>query len=77
MARARLWQKWTFWHWVTAVALLLLAVVLVYPVGQLLIKSFLAKDGGFTLKNYATFLGKRYYRLALTNSLWVCTVSTI
>lgn len=77
MAGARFWRKWTFWHWVTAVSLLVLAVVLVYPVGQLLIKSFVAKDGGFTLKNYVTFLSKRYYRLALTNSLWVCTVSTI
>ena len=77
MAGRRFWRKWTFWHWVTAVSLLVLAVVLVYPVGQLLIKSFVAKDGGFTLKNYVTFLSKRYYRLALTNSLWVCTVSTI
>ena len=28
MERLKFWRKWTFWHWVTAVSLLVLAVVL-------------------------------------------------
>jgi len=70
-------RRWNFWHWVTAVSLVVLALVLVYPVGQLLVKSFIGSDGGFSLENYATFLGKRYYRIALTNSLWICTIATL
>lgn len=69
-------RRWTFWHWVILISFGLLALFLLYPVGQLLWKSFLAKDGSFTLKYYVTFLSKRYYRNALLNSLWVCAAAT-
>ncbi|HWI64523.1 MAG TPA: iron ABC transporter permease [Symbiobacteriaceae bacterium] len=69
-------RRWTFWHWVTLAGFVLLIIFLLFPVGQLLFKSFVAKDGSFTLKHYAAFLTKKYYRNALLNSLWVCAAST-
>jgi iron(III) transport system permease protein len=69
-------RRWNFWHWVILGSFVLLALFLLYPVGELLWKSFLDKDGGLTLKWYSTFMVKKYYRNALFNSLWVCALST-
>lgn len=56
-----------FWSVVTLVVFVLFALFMVYPLGSLLISGFKdAKTGAWTMANFTTFFGKKYY----TNAIW-------
>ncbi|MDF2613978.1 MAG: iron transporter permease [Clostridia bacterium] len=66
-----------FWNAVKWISLILLVLFLVYPFFSIIFRSFLTKDGGFTLGNYKTFFTKAYYFRTLKNSLYVSSCATI
>ncbi|OUO92851.1 ABC transporter permease subunit [Cloacibacillus sp. An23] len=47
------------------------------PVAATVVRSFTAEGGGLTLGHYAAVFGKRLYRTALVNSLWVSILSSL
>ena len=47
-----------FWNIVKWLSILLFFIFLIYPFFSILYRSFLTKDGGFTLQNYVTFFLK-------------------
>ena len=56
-----------FWSIVTLVVFILFALFLVYPLFKLLISGFIdAETGTWSLNNFKTFFGKKYY----TNAIW-------
>ncbi len=58
------------WTVVLAVALIVVFILLINPLYNILVASFIdRKDGSFTLGNYGRILGLGFYRSALTNSL--------
>ena len=60
------------WTWVLAGAFALVALLLIYPLFNIFVASFIDNDTGqWTLGNYTAILGHRYYRGALWNSLFV------
>ncbi|MHA1560441.1 MAG: ABC transporter permease, partial [Alphaproteobacteria bacterium] len=69
--RKRIWS-FNIWTVVILIALLVVAVLLINPLANILMASFIDRnDGSFTLANYQRILGLRYYRAALVNSLTV------
>lgn len=60
-------QGINFWSVVTLVVFVLFALFLVYPLFKLLISGFKdTETGAWTLDNFRTFFGKKYY----TNAIW-------
>ncbi|MDK2787047.1 MAG: iron(III) transport system permease protein [Epulopiscium sp.] len=66
-----------FWNIVKWLSIILFFVFMIYPFFSILYRSFLTKDGGFTLQNYATFFSKKYYNRTLKNSLSVSFFATL
>lgn len=66
-----------FWNIVKWLSIILFFIFLIYPFFSILYRSFLTKDGGFTLKNYVTFFTKKYYYRTLKNSLSVSFFATL
>jgi iron(III) transport system permease protein len=64
------------WDAVTGLGFLLLALLLVVPLGQLLWASLVAEGGGLTLRHYAQFLGRPYYSRTIGHSFLVATLVT-
>lgn len=56
---------------------LVLLIGLILPVIVMIIARFQGMDGGFILSNYMTIFGQHYYRLAITNSLWISFVAGV
>ena len=65
------------WSGVTAASFLLLGGLLLAPLGKLLWASVVAEGGGFTLRHYAEFLGRPYYRRTIGHSVLVSTLVTV
>lgn len=62
----------SFWTMVMIAACAMLVVFLFLPIASVFLLSFQdARTGGFTLDNYATVFGRRYYLLALWNTMVV------
>lgn len=60
------------WTGVTGLTALIIAVLLLYPLWNVFLASFIDNETGrLTLDNYARVLGHRYYRNALWNSVFV------
>ena len=60
-------QGINFWSVVTLVVFVLFALFLVYPLFKLLVSGFKdTETGAWTLDNFRTFFGKKYY----TNAIW-------
>lgn len=76
-AKEYLESKLTFWNLVILVVFLLSMLFIVYPFGQMFVKSFTARDGGWGLDNYRAFFERKYYYGALFNSIKVCVTTTI
>ncbi len=68
-----------FWGIITLAIFILFAMFMVYPLGKLLISGFRdAATGEWTLSNFATFFGKKYYSNAIWHSLTIaCSVTVI
>ena len=64
------------WTIVTLLSIILLLIFIVYPFSSMVIKSFIGKEGSFTLENYIRFFQSNYYRTALLNSLKVSLSAT-
>ncbi len=65
-------RSWSFdlWTGVTVFSFAVIAVLLVYPLYNIFLASFIDNEtGAFTLQNYARIFGHRYYRTALYNSV--------
>ncbi|WP_197277463.1 ABC transporter permease [Bacillus sp. FJAT-27245] len=69
--------KLDFWNLSTIVVFIFFAVFLIYPLGSLLLSSFQANDGSFTMKHFITFFERKYYYQSLLNSLSVTISVTI
>lgn len=69
--------KLDFWNLSTIVVFIFFAVFLIYPLGSLLLSSFQANDGSFTMKHFMTFFERKYYYQSLLNSLSVTISVTI
>ena len=66
-----------FWTVVTFIGYLTVALFLIYPLFNIFRYSFIDKaTGDVSLINYATFLGKAYYRNAFMNSMFVALATT-
>ena len=75
--KGKLDLRLNFWSVVTLVVFVLFAIFLVYPLGSLLISGFQdAKTGAWTLSNFATFFGKKYYTNAIWHSLTIAVSVT-
>lgn len=57
--------------WLFAVLIVLLVFLVANPIVRLIADSFLAKDGGFTLRHYTAALGRSRNLNALLNSLYL------
>lgn len=69
---------WNFWTSVTALAVVVFGLFLVYPLLSLFISSFQDPvTGALTMENFAKFFRKKYYYQSLINSMWVTTCVTI
>lgn len=69
---------WNFWSVVTAVAVVVFGLFLLYPLFALFVSSFQDPgSGGFTLDNFLKFFRKKYYYQSLINSMWVTTCVTL
>ncbi|MBS4209357.1 iron ABC transporter permease [Bacillus sp. FJAT-50079] len=68
--------RWDFWNFVTLAAFLLVLLLLVYPLFNIFVNSFV-QEGKFTLETYKDFFTLKYYYSSLTNSLIVCSLATI
>lgn len=67
-----------FWTIVTIVVFALFALLMVYPLAKLLSSGFIdASTGQWSLKNFSTFFGKKYYTNAIFHSLKISCVVTI
>ena len=61
-----------FWTSVTALAVILLAIILILPIFSVFFISFFdAKTGAFGLSNYAEVFTRRFYTVALWNTLLI------
>lgn len=61
-----------FWGVITIAVFALFALFLVYPLFKLLILGFRDSDsGGWSLNNFRTFFGRKYYTNAIWNSLTI------
>lgn len=70
-------RKHDIWFYIGIVILILYLFFLLYPIGNLLIKSFYdSKTGGFTLANFQKFFGKKYYYGSIVNSLKITVCVT-
>lgn len=66
-----------FWMVVTIVVFALFLFFLIWPMARLIINGFRdAETGGFSLENFRTFFGKKYYTNAIWNSLSVAVCVT-
>lgn len=69
---------WNFWTAVTALAVVVFGLFLIYPLLSLFISSFQdPATGALTMENFAKFFRKKYYYQSLINSMWVTTCVTI
>lgn len=69
MFRRKLAQ-FNIWTLIVLIALAVVAVLLLYPLANVFVASFIdRKDGSFTLANYGLILGHKYYRATIFNSL--------
>lgn len=67
-----------FWTVITAVVFVLFLCFLVIPLSRLIISAFLdASTGEFSLVNFATFFGKKYYTNAIIHSLSIGMCVTV
>jgi iron(III) transport system permease protein len=65
------------WDSVTGLSFLLLAALLVLPLGKLLWASVAADGGGLTLRHYVAFLGRPYYSRTIGHSFTVASLVTL
>lgn len=69
--------KLDFWTAVTVVVFALFLFFLIWPMARLLLNGFRdASTGAFSLENFKTFFGKKYYTNAIWNSLSVAVCVT-
>jgi iron(III) transport system permease protein len=69
--------KWDFWTGVTALAIVIFGLFLIYPLFSLFASAFQnAETGGFSLENFARFFERKYYYQSMINSFWVTTCVT-
>lgn len=68
-----------FWGVITLIVFVLFALFMVYPLGKLLLSGFQdAESGAWTMQNFVTFFGKKYYSNAIWHSLTIaCSVTAI
>ncbi|MCC3356101.1 ABC transporter permease [Bacillus sp. REN16] len=67
--------KWDFWNVVIIAGLLFMLLFLLYPLFNILVKSFYY-EGKFSLETYKDFFTLKYYYGALLNSFIVCISAT-
>ena len=65
------------WDGIAVLGFLFLAVFLIVPLGKLLWASVAAEGGGLTLRHYAEFLGRPYYRRTIGHSFLVASLVTV
>jgi iron(III) transport system permease protein len=71
-------RRLDLWDLVTLAGFAGLAILVLWPLGQLFRASFFAEfTGEFGLANYAAFFGSRFFRTALWNSLTVSSLSAL
>lgn len=64
--------RFDFWSIVTLAVFILFALFLIYPLFKLLITGFQDPEtGAWSLENFRTFFGKKYYTNAIWNSLGI------
>jgi iron(III) transport system permease protein len=68
--------RWEVWLFISAVAMLLYALFLLYPLFTLLAQSFMGKDG-FSLEHFQRIFSKAYYLRAMGNSFKVTLSVTL
>ena len=69
--------KWDFWTGVTALAIVIFGLFLIYPLFSLFASAFQnAETGGFSLENFVRFFERKYYYQSMINSFWVTTCVT-
>lgn len=73
---SRFWQRWDHRHVLFVVLSLFVLLIIVYPLVQVALRSFMAQ-GEFSWTNYQqVFLQRRNY-IALWNSIWVSVLATV
>ena len=66
------------WSVVILVSIILGSIFIIFPFSKLFFNSFVPKgESTVSFANYVTFLSKKYYRIALLNSLKVSVLTTI
>jgi iron(III) transport system permease protein len=70
-------RRWDAWDGVAILGFLLLGALLVLPLGKLLWASVVADGGGLSLRHYAEFLGRPYYRRTIGHSFLVSSLVTV
>jgi iron(III) transport system permease protein len=66
------YRKTDFWSVILFLTITMLAVLLFLPIGKVMMLSFIDADTGqYSLNNYSTVLGHRYYVTAIKNTLIV------
>ena len=69
---------WDFWSGITAFAILVFGLFLIYPLFSLFLSAFQDADtGNWTLKNFSYFFERKYYYQSLVNSFAVTTCVTV
>ena len=66
------------WFWVKLMVFIIFALFLVWPFSSIIINAFKSsKVDGFTMANFQKFFQKKYYYVALKNSVAVSVVPSI
>jgi len=71
--------RFDFWVLITIIVFTLFALFMVWPLAKLLISGFIdPSTGEWSLKNFQTFFGRKYYTNAIFHSLYIsCTVTIL
>lgn len=70
--------KWDFWTFVTAIAIVVFGLFLIYPLFSLFASAFQdATTSHFSMENFTKFFERKYYYQSMTNSMWVTSCVTV
>lgn len=69
--------KWDFWAYAKVGIFLIFGLFLLYPFISLFMRSFFDGDGKWSLINFKTFVGYKYYYSTLFRSLLVAVITTL
>jgi len=71
--------RFDFWVLITIIVFALFALFMVLPLAKLLVSGFIdPSTGEWSLKNFQTFFGRKYYTNAIFHSLYIsCTVTIL